>query len=155
MSSSPIQAGVDGAPVRLWNPNAAANWCLLFSPAFGSYLQMLNWEAMGRPDEAKKSRWWFIVAVALLVVYALGGALLPAGENASGQFKAIGFVFLLSWYFISGRAQARFVKATYGDDYARRSWSQPLLIAFGVFVAYVVTAFVLAFAVAFIGASRR
>lgn len=27
----------------LWNPNAAANWCLLFTPSFGSWLHMKNW----------------------------------------------------------------------------------------------------------------
>ena len=31
----------DAAPA-LWNPNAAANWSLLFSPAFGAWLHMKN-----------------------------------------------------------------------------------------------------------------
>ena len=30
----------------LWNPNAAASWSLLFSPAFGAFLHMKNWQAL-------------------------------------------------------------------------------------------------------------
>ena len=148
MSSSPMQTEPASAPVRLWNPNAAANWCLLFSPAFGSYLQMLNWEAMGRPDEAKKSRQWFNVAVGLLVVYVLGGVFLPAGKDFDVVFRLVGLAFLLSWYFTSGRVQTRFVRATYGNDYGKRAWARPLLIAFGLLVAYFIGTFVLGFVVA-------
>jgi predicted amidophosphoribosyltransferase len=27
----------------IWNPNAASNWSLVFTPAFGSYLHARNW----------------------------------------------------------------------------------------------------------------
>ena len=48
----------------LWNPNAAANWCLLFTAAFGAYLHMRNWQALGQPDRARASRNWMIAVIA-------------------------------------------------------------------------------------------
>ena len=40
----------------LWNPNAAANWSLLLSPAFGAFLHMKNWEELGEPAKAAASK---------------------------------------------------------------------------------------------------
>lgn len=37
----------EAAAIALWNPNAAANWSLLFTPLFGAYLHMLNWRSLG------------------------------------------------------------------------------------------------------------
>jgi len=47
--STPLEANEAGA---IWNPNAAANWSILFTPAFGSYLQMLNWRTLSEPAKA-------------------------------------------------------------------------------------------------------
>src|SRR5436190_17925418 len=47
-----------GEPPRLWNPNAAASWCLLFSPVFGAYLHMRNWQALGDERHAQVNRNW-------------------------------------------------------------------------------------------------
>ena len=57
----------------LWNPNAAANWSLLFTPAFGAYLHAQNWRAMGEQDRASASMRWLFVGLALLAVYFLVG----------------------------------------------------------------------------------
>ena len=40
----------------LWNPNAAANWSLLFSPAFGAFVHMKNWQALGEPEKAANAK---------------------------------------------------------------------------------------------------
>ena len=31
----------------LWNPGAAMAWSLLFSPIFGAFVHMKNWQALG------------------------------------------------------------------------------------------------------------
>ena len=41
-------AAPGGRLVPIWNPNAAANWSLIFTPAFGAYIQMLNWQRLGQ-----------------------------------------------------------------------------------------------------------
>jgi hypothetical protein len=50
-------------PPALWNPNAAAGWSLLFSPAFGAFLHARNADAMGRPTEAKANKVWFCIII--------------------------------------------------------------------------------------------
>lgn len=42
----------------LWNPNAAANWSLLFSPMFSALLYANNWIALGELQQAGSVRWW-------------------------------------------------------------------------------------------------
>jgi hypothetical protein len=137
-------------PVALWNPNAAANWCLLFSAAFGSYLQMLNWRAMGEPEEAAKSQVWFNISIGPLVMYGFVGMIIPNSKTVDGLLRLVGFVFLISWYFGSGRIQARFVKNRFGNGYTKQHWSRPLLIGLGALVGYFVVVFVLAFVAALI-----
>ena len=101
--------------VELWNPNAAANWSLLFSPAFGSYLHMKNWEALGEVQKAKSSKTWFISS---LIFTVLG----------------LGFFVLVAWYFSIGKKQSIYVKEKFSDNYSKKSWGIPLLIGFGVFI---------------------
>jgi len=48
-------------------------WSLLFTPAFGAFLQMRNWEALGEPSKAVTSRIW--VAVTLVVLVGLPSVL--------------------------------------------------------------------------------
>jgi hypothetical protein len=50
-----VRSDADAAPA-LWNPNAAANWSLLFSPMFGAWLHMKNWAALGEPERAAARR---------------------------------------------------------------------------------------------------
>jgi hypothetical protein len=113
----------------IWNPNATANWSLIFTPAFGSYLQLLNWRALGEPEKAASSQNWFYVSLGMLVVYVLTG------------FRPIG-LFLFVWYFSAGRAQGKYVKEKFGSSYARKPWGKALLIGLaaiiGYFVAFVI-----------------
>ena len=97
--------------IELWNPNAAANWSLLFSPAFGAYLHMKNWEALGETEKVNSSRTWFIFSLIL-------------------SFLGIGFFVLIAWYFSIGKKQVTCIKENFGENYTRKSWSTPLLIGF-------------------------
>lgn len=119
----------------LWNPNSAANWSLLFSPAFGAYLQMKNWEALGEPAKAATSRIWVVVTLAVLVGLPSVLMFLPQVNAGGGVQRIAGIGLLLGWYFSNGRYQASYVKARFGSDYPRKGWGKPLLFAVLVFVA--------------------
>ena len=134
---APPKAVVDGiTPERtnvppLWNPDAAANWSLLFTPIFGSWLHMLNWRALGETERAKSAKTWLLLLAPLIVGGDLAVALMPGGGITEGV-ALLRFVLLLAWYFGSARGQARLVKAQYGNDYVRRRWARPLLGATGL-----------------------
>ncbi len=110
----------------LWNPNAAANWSLLFTPIFGSYLNTKNWRELGETSRARSSHIWFWLSILIVII----GLFLPAG--AAG----VGFVYLIVWYFAAGRKQAKFIKEKYGSDYNRRSWVKPLLVAVALIIGF-------------------
>ena len=65
----------------IWNPDAAANWCLLFSPVFGTWLHMKNWRALGEPERARNRPPVVIAALALIIV----AFLLPVGAHLRGE----------------------------------------------------------------------
>lgn len=141
----------DAAPA-LWNPNAAANWSLLFSPAFGAWLHMKNWQALGEPKKAANARIWIIVSLVLIVVLSLASGLMPDSKALDAASRSFGLVLLLAWYFSSGRAQAGLVKQRFGKDYPRRGWGQPLLWALGAVIVFFVGVFLVAFVVGMAGA---
>jgi hypothetical protein len=116
------------APPALWNPNAAACWSLVFSPAFGAFLHARNADTLGLTKEAKANRVWFKITVAFLVL-TLISVFIPAIPDAIFNVAAIGL--LLGWYFSQGKKQIKYVKDTWQDRYQRKSWTKPLLIAFG------------------------
>lgn len=110
-------AQVAGDAPALWNPNAAGNWSLLFTPVFGSFLVWKNWQAIG---EARGGLVWFIVSLVLV----LPSILLPGSA----------LLYLIVWYYSSVRPQARFVRDRWGADYPRRPWGVPLLVGFGIWI---------------------
>lgn len=118
----------------IWNPNAAANWSLLFSPAFGAILHALNAKQLGRPEEVKRNQIWVAISIGFQLV-SLFSILVPASSDV--PFRLVALIILLTWYFSSARKQAKYVKETYGNAYPRRSWGLPLLIGFACFVGVV------------------
>lgn len=127
-----------GQPI--WNPNAAASWSIIFTPAFGALLHMLNWQAMGESDRAASQRAWFYVSLAMLAVYLVLAVAIPNAEAADGASRAIGFGYLLAWYFASAKAQAKYVRERWGKDYPRRGWGKPILIGIAAIVGYFMVA---------------
>ena len=127
---APPNASVEGGFERrpapaLWNPNGAANWCLLFTPIFGAWLHMKNWQALGEPGRAASARVWVVVSAVLIVGLSLVGSLWPLGP-LMGLSRLFAFVLLISWYFGSARGQARYVAERFGSDYPRKSWLAPI-----------------------------
>jgi hypothetical protein len=121
----------------LWNPGAAASWSLLFSPAFGAFVHMKNWEALGEPDKAAASKKWAVIYLVVIVGLSVVAAFLPSNKVIPGIVRLAGFVMLLSWYFVSGKPQLEFVKSRYGKQYPRKGWARPLLVAVGVMIGVI------------------
>jgi len=133
-------ADVVGSQVAppLWNPNAAANWSLLFSPIFGAFLHMKNWQVLGEPAKASAAKVWVVVGIAVFVVLALASALVPNEKATDGLSRVVAIALLFSWYFASARHQAAYVKARFGTAYPRKGWSKALLLAVLALVGFVV-----------------
>jgi hypothetical protein len=131
------RAAAPAAPI--WNPNAAASWSLLLSPAFGSYLHMLNWRALGEHDKAATAKGWFVTSVAVLLLYIVLDII--SARVADAVSRGLGIGLLLAWYFAAAKGQARYVKEAFGDSYPRRGWGKPLLIAVGLGLLYMLVAF--------------
>ena len=115
---------------KLWNPNAAANWSLLFSPILGAWLHAKNWHELGQPDKAKKSMIWVYVGFVFLLVVLF----LP--DNIG---SAPGIIFILIWYFSSAKQQVKYIKEN-NIDYHKKSWSKPLLFGVAGIVIYFIVA---------------
>ncbi|SMC27251.1 hypothetical protein SAMN02745857_02768 [Andreprevotia lacus DSM 23236] len=131
LSTAPLQGGE--APA-LWNPDAAGNWSLLFTPVFGAILGYKNWVAIGDEEEARRAKVWVIVsALVVLVMLAI---------------PQLAFPYLLVWYFAANRPHAKYVKERWGKDYPRRGWGKPLGIGVLCIVAVWAVVFGLVMAVA-------
>jgi hypothetical protein len=125
-------------PPPLWNPNAAALWSLLFSPAFGAFLHARNAEALGRTEEAKANRFFFRGTLAFVGLVTLVGVLVPRLPDSvwTALSRGGGIGVLVGWYLSVGSKQIRYVKETWHDAYPRRPWTRPLLVAVACFFAY-------------------
>ncbi|MBM4028330.1 MAG: hypothetical protein FJ280_23495 [Planctomycetes bacterium] len=116
---------------KLWNPNAAANWSLLFTPILGAWLHAENWKELGQHDRAKKSMIWVYVGFVFLLVVLF----LP--DNV-GYIP--GPAFILAWYFSSAKGQVKYLKEN-NINYEKKAWGKPLLLGLAGLVAYFVVIF--------------
>jgi hypothetical protein len=137
----------DAASPPLWNPGAAANWCLVFSPAFGAFLHMKNWQALGQPAKATTAKIWIILVLGFFAVIPVVTALMPGNNSLGGLWRLCGIILLFSWYFSSGRGQMNYVKSRFGTGYPRKGWGKPILIAVLALAGYFVYASAVAFAI--------
>lgn len=149
---APPQAAVADIPAgearpALWNPNAAASWSLLFSPIFGSWLHMRNWQAMGDDAKAATSRRWVLGSTIFFIALVLLTALLPESQVVDGLSRLAGFALLLAWYYSIGKSQNALVLARYGKDYPRKGWAKPLGAAVVLFIGFIALAGLLGFAI--------
>lgn len=151
MDQNPYQApqselqqssGAGEAPA-LWNPNAAASWCIIFSITFGAVLHMKNWEALGEKDKAASAKIWFFSSLVLWIVLILSNIVAP-GQGASGPLRLIFFVLLISWYFASAKSQVAFVESRYGTNYPHKGWLKPILVAILALICLTFVSFIVA-----------
>jgi hypothetical protein len=115
----------------LWNPNAVANWCLLFTPIFGVYLTYLNWLTLGESAYAQASKKWLIFWLAGFACLVSIGFLLNVLDNMMIFMRAffIGIVMFIAWFYKDNRKQYRYIISRFGKTYPRRNWLKPLVIA--------------------------
>jgi hypothetical protein len=102
--AQPIVSKSTVAPA-IWNPNATVNWSVLFTPIFGSYLQMLNWKLLGEESAALSSKRWLYVSVGILMIELILYALLPDNSKVGSSI-----LYLINWNVASGRKQMIDVK---------------------------------------------
>ena len=134
---------LDGIPA-LWNPNAAANWSLLFSPVFGAVLHMKNWQALGESEKASRSKAWAIGSLLFLVGVTVVAALLPDSAGLNTATRASGLALLVTWYVQGAKAQIVYVKERYGKTYPRKGWALPLGVAMLCIGAFIIAIFAIA-----------
>jgi hypothetical protein len=138
MMTTETNAAVPNAcTTRLWNPNAAVNWSLLFSPVFGSYLQYQNWRALGEKDKADTTLIWFIFSWLALTTQVAGLLGLVPTEFS---LPAV-FIYYVIWFFLDGRKQNAYLKVKYENMYAKKSWKVPLLIAIPIYYVLMTISF--------------
>lgn len=140
----------ENAPA-LWNPNAAASWSLLFTPIFGAYLHMRNWQALGQPEKAARSKNWVTGSIVFILLLAIVPLFLPDSKGVDALGRACGFALLISWYYTIGKSQQVFVLGKFGKTYPRRGWSKPLLAAVGAVIAFFAIVFLATFVFVMVG----
>ena len=129
-----------GTAPSLWNPDALANWSLLLTPIFGSYLVAENYKAMGKSKEAKGAMDWLYIGIAII----LSGFIFSSfGAYGIYVIMLVYLAYLLSWFFMSARKQKRIVLSEYGKNYERQPWGKVLAIGIAVMVVWqiIVSAF--------------
>ena len=134
-----------GEAPPLWNPDASAAWSLLFSPAFGAFLHMKNWEALGDLGRARSNRYWMIATIAIFVASGISSTLMPESKALDASTRLIGITLLLVWYFTVGKFQATFVKERFGTTYPRRGFGLPIFVAIACMIGLVVLLVIVAF----------
>lgn len=136
MSNAGDLPSPDASACAIWNPSAAARWSLLFTPAFGAFIHMHNWHALGQPERAASARRWFYASLCLLALQIITSALNARLGSEPLLLHPLGLLFLLVWYFGAARQQTLLVKQRYGRRYQRKAWDNVLLGAVVAGAAY-------------------
>ena len=111
--------------LELYNPKAAANWSLLFTPIFGAYVLKTNWKILGREEQEKRSKIWLI---SLIIIWGIGLLFL------SDQFcSAIYLIGLISWFFLERKPQMKYLTVN-KLDFQKKSWKTLVPKAAGILV---------------------
>jgi hypothetical protein len=137
-ASAPLEPAAEVTPrgPQLWNPRAAAWWSLMFSPAFGAYLLMLNWQNLGKPEKAAEARTWFQTVCGFFALNLIVEVFCAAHGTENPIPNSIGLALTATWYVLSARPQEKYVDELQHGDYVRKAWPKPLSIALAVTLVY-------------------
>ncbi len=123
-------SSASGSSVMIWGSNAAILWSLLLTPAFGAYIQMRNWQALGRISKERASRYWLAASVAVIPLSTLIGLL----ESSYGEelFLREIFVvlFFIVWYFAFAKSQSSYLNSVRCGPVDKRPWMGILFLGF-------------------------
>ncbi len=59
---SSLETIVDRSDLKIWNPDVAGAWSLLFTPILGSIIVHKNWVSIGDEEQARKSKKWIYIS---------------------------------------------------------------------------------------------
>jgi hypothetical protein len=122
----------------LWSPGVAAGLSFFLSPIFGAIINMKNWQAMGEMEKAGQSKMWIFGTVAYYVALIVLAVFVPENRSMDWLYRGAGIGFFIAWYMVSGKDQKDVVEYRYGKSYVKRGWTKPVLITFGIYIAFVV-----------------
>lgn len=122
----------DTTTPEIWNPTAAILWGIwAFTPIFGTFVVMKNWEALGCQRKAQQTLYWLVGFVAFYFVDIF--------VYPSASYEIITTMALWSacatWVLFDSAQQVYYVKTHYGSTYRRKSW-WPIL-ALGLLMPFV------------------
>ncbi len=121
--------------VFLWNPLVAAIWSFVFTPLFGAFIHMRNWQTLDERARAKQSFCWLLGGLVIVLGNHLVSALLVSNELVDHITIALLFLYGCGWYLGSGMSQVKLVKEQFPKGYGKKKWWIPLGTALlGVFV---------------------
>ena len=123
-SATPAAAGH-----AFWNPDLAACWSLLLTPAFGAFIVMCNSAALGDARTATLARRWCLAAIGVLALNTIVDAFKRRMNIETNCVDWTTLAFLLAWYCGPARAQARLLGQRYGRSYRRQRWDAALKLA--------------------------
>ncbi|MET0983443.1 MAG: hypothetical protein ABWY02_15165 [Telluria sp.] len=118
----------------LWRPSAVAAWSLVFTPVFGSYLLMRNWQALGQPQAAVAARRWLRASLGVLALELIAGAINRRLNGGFPFMQWLALAWLGLWLLAAALPQWQLVRRRFGRAYARQEWNGALAtaVAFGV-----------------------
>lgn len=114
----------------LWSPDKAAFFSVFFSPTFGAIIHALNWHQLGQKSKAIQSWLWAAaIFIAFNVVAVYGYSRQYDNEEVIKLLQLTQMITIVVWYFLSARAQSKFVANQFKDGYTRNSWFNPFCIS--------------------------
>lgn len=134
----------------LWRPSAVAVWSLLFTPVFGSWLLMHNWQVLGQAQAARTARRWLRASMAVLMLELLAGAINERVNGSTPLAQLIGLAWLGLWLLAAAAPQWQLVRRRFWRRHARRGWNGALAMAVACGLAcwtagFILTSVLLAF----------
>ncbi|MCC6072828.1 hypothetical protein ACFSQU_13780 [Massilia sp. GCM10020059] len=129
----------EAGTLPLWSPVGIVLWSVLFTPAFGAWLQMYNYRRLG-DDAAAAVAWrWCLGGLAVLGWNALASAIGQRLGLDTPLFDWVNGVVFLAWVWATLPGHSRAV----GPAYARRGWDSVVVLGLLAAVAYLGASLVL------------
>lgn len=96
---------------------------------------MRNWKILGETEKAASAKRWFISSLIMLIVFSfMRESATPQNINLDLAILSY-LIFLLSWYFLSGREQSKYVNES-GLNCIQKSFSITFKLGFAAFFSF-------------------